>query len=797
MGAYDNICELRGIAKEGQGCSKYENLAHCAKRSKFQRHGMCTGNRFDSIVDPAVVDPAPPAPVGADVIAATIMGNTRFPDSTLSGIGNSWAMELKYTDDGVSILDPNKVVLEFPDGTSMRGRKIVRQQYPNNAAGKQDSTVGLGQQRTTYISWPRRTYVNQNPICRVEDGFYGSLRSGVVTNFVNASARAYPRGNCVWLTEQENRQTGNFDVEIAVFHRLRRIVKCEIYAKDGSGNSSPVVTINTPVGVRRPLSTFITMGGKQECYKATINTAALNDGMISVHARCTDDMGNVVIDTEVGGAVWPPAANASHSGYTALRVKLDKSGNDKGADAWVQLGASGGAVGSAATPFGTPLAARQAIQAWNLANKGRGNTGSSRMYLMDDGAGGAVTHTYASDTTGVAGDCWLEILPAPTNTGPVYLSPTANASGTPIPSKIKFWVPVVIPTGSVAIFNGANVAGGMWSFRGGITYAAGAANYPVTYKMDIVFMFNMTVSGISATAQSPFVSFANERGYTAVAAGVVCTDASVNFVVAPYNLVACTFSRAFLFENAVSSNGWGRPNAGYFIANVTMMDVRATSILASLWDNDEVSVLANLLHEGTAAGIPHMRIGGDSSAKRIGDTTLAYCNILNRFNRGYTDVDAAININKSIHHVHSIWGIGAIKSDNFVNPPNSPGRTGNWDTRYFVDSFGNVSRNLPSDSTLNANVNVVGGGSTQWLGDDFYGTYNATVTFVNDKSSTGNGADPAGAGNGDYHLVGAEGTNGAYNQVAVDRVLMDYDLDGYPRLINGKGAAGPFERRDI
>lgn len=72
MGDLDRLCELRGYALEGRGCTQVAGLRYCAKRSS-PRHGRardCTTINIETVVEP-VISGGTPAPTPTPGAAAT------------------------------------------------------------------------------------------------------------------------------------------------------------------------------------------------------------------------------------------------------------------------------------------------------------------------------------------------------------------------------------------------------------------------------------------------------------------------------------------------------------------------------------------------------------------------------------------------------------------------------------------------------------------------------------------------------------------------------------------------------
>lgn len=82
MGDLSNLCELRGRAVEGKGCTRYAgNLKYCAKQCNRGHFRMCTtATDVDALVEPFIS--------GAAVAALLIFGEaiTIFGDTLTLGV---------------------------------------------------------------------------------------------------------------------------------------------------------------------------------------------------------------------------------------------------------------------------------------------------------------------------------------------------------------------------------------------------------------------------------------------------------------------------------------------------------------------------------------------------------------------------------------------------------------------------------------------------------------------------------------------------------------------------------------
>lgn len=388
------------------------------------------------------------APLAA-ITSLEVLGPAPLPDGADAVAPNGWAVRAVLPDTG-AVFDPTRISLlvrdpgfdtsgnPVPVFRTVTGTAVIRRQWPNSTQRLNSASGGV---RTVIFALSDFLYAGSVVVGAVAaPGFHGSAAAGTVSGVTNASTRAYPKPLFAWLNLPHMRATGaTLAVEAVAYHRWARNgaqVACVKYrARDAAGNLSAEATASAPV-----LSQMQTQGPIVECWRAEVPLGALNIGELAhVNARVFPWIGDAsaVLDLlgdgeQVTGALTTPCPQ------TPLRFVCDRTGAYGGNAAWVRAGASGGAVNAAATPFPTIGAALAALATANAA-KGHADHSGSTVWLMDDGAGGAVAHAIGGNITTAAGQCFTDIRRDPAAIGAVSI--TMSASRT-VPSYLRFMVDI-------------------------------------------------------------------------------------------------------------------------------------------------------------------------------------------------------------------------------------------------------------------------------------------------------------------------------------------------------------------
>ena len=774
--------------------------------------------------------------VTGDPLSFAVTGNTILePDGNGNGAFiNGWTATIVYkglsANANVNAFDGQKVTLTvtdpgyLSDGTTttvtrtIKGSITVRRPWPNNGS-RQISAVGSDLQLIVALE---DIIYQGSTITQVvfASGSYPGANALTLTgaSVTNNSTRPYPKPFFAWLNRQFERATGSsFPVECVFYHRHgmngQMIACAEFTGKDPAGHSAAVQRCSAPT-----LSSIQTRGNIVEAWKASVPLSALDQatttaaGNCKVHVRAYPWIGDssAILDTEVDGLAWPTPLP-----LVSLQFCNDKNGTYGGAFAYVQQGASGGAVSSNAvtartTPFPTITAAYSACATWNNTNKGHNDHSGSTIRLMDDGAGGAVTHLLSANANPTAGLCWSTIEADPLATGAIrFQLSVAQAS---------FASLTAIGTGVTVYNNGSTTIGGAW--------AIGTASGNLL-SLDGCVM-DMSVAGSSTGAQnytrSGYMWFRNVDWKDPQNSTKLITTASlqqfVNLMLGntavgniSFTEEYCTIGNAVVdckLDGDIGGTSRMVPDGKIYANNSVMKLTNSTinfgnnCLAGSTYSRGQV-VVQNLVE---CLNIVQTQITFTASAESgplaIPEMLEMHNTVLgNRGNWLYDDAVSKNGKEKRGISKYSLWYSKPKKGDTFAQ---SSGATANWEWLYSVGSYG--SKFLCGGATQSGTAvqgvvdpslgpnNCISGDATwggmYWPPTCFYGNSAngdySLVHFVDDKCGMlGNGV-----GGGDYHLTGA--TNICYDVVPAGKGILKYDLGGTVRLNDGTGAAGPFER---
>jgi hypothetical protein len=453
---------------------------------------------------------------------------------------------------------------------------------------------------------------------------------------------------------------------------------------------------------------------------------------------------DLIVDGEqVDGALTTPCPQ------TPLRFVCDRTGAYGGNSAWVRAGVSGGAVGSPSTPFPTLSAAFAALVTANTA-KGHTDHSGSTIYLMDDGAGGAVAHTIAANIAAASGQCFTDIRRDPAAVGAVSIALNATRN---MPNYVRFMVDIAHSAGNG--FDGfGSPAHRAIAFEAATLNGAGAT-VPLNYRTPICFLRNLTLTGFSNNA-NPLRMFANNAlTQNVLVLGVIC-DSNADIIMTSYTVIGCTFGRVQYEEMTNDLRPSFPPQNGCIIANNLFLNIRDTGRRGICKDRlltRGFAVVQNVWESArTGTSGPVWEVSADSTRQPFDNIVFMHNSFPQtgdpgRFNNSYTDHDVTVGVLKELHFRYNLWrGAWNCKSDTFADATATlTGRTGNWSIRYGVGQEGNVI-GVSSDGATGPNQ---GGGS--WLGE-WWNPSNRigglTVTFVDDRTG-------AGGGKGNYALTGA------------------------------------------
>jgi len=774
-------------------------------------------------------------PVTGDPLSFAVSGASVIdPNGSGYGVfGNGWTATVVFKglspNANVDIFDGQKVTLSVTDpgyttsGTTttvnrtVKGSITLRKAYSNNQA-RQIATVGSDLQLIICLEDVIYQGTTINSVTFDATAYPGSnalvLTGASVTN---SSTLAYPKPYFAWLNRQfERESTSSFHVECVAYHRHGmngQMVACvEFTGKDASGNSAAVQRTSAPA-----LSTIQTRGNIVESWQASIPLTALTQTTTTrskVHAKVYPWIGDstAILDTEVSGAAVP-----SYDTWVSLEFVNDKNGTYGGAYAYVKAGASGGTVSATAAtaraaPYPDWASAYAALKVWNNANRGHNDHSGSTIRLMDDGAGGPVTHNFGAIST-TAGLCWTTTEADPLNTAAVQLQTNYTFGPSTVPDMTAIGAGITVYNTSYTLTgSGGSALGGSTTINLSIdgcvmdmsvAGSASGANY-----LRATYIWSRNVNWLSPGSHGKTVTNANSNqafvlmfGNTAVG-GILfdqqfCTIGNVvtscqlggdpgGTLTATYSADGKIYANNSIFKATTSAY-----STGFMMSTTGTNYARGMAVVQNM-----IELLSN------ASLTITFSMSSDSKINRVGDGLFAYNTVLgNRGNRLYNDVVGAAGYQKRAVSRFELLYSMPTKEDTFIQ---DSGCVGNFEWAYKVGSLGTV--NLCGAATeggtvlqsgVDPSAGTTGGvNNSKWSGmyvpTNWYvgngATGYATVTYVDDKCLMVG----TGVGGGDYHLSG--GSNGAYDRVPSGLAMLKYDLGGATRLNNGSGAAGAYER---
>ncbi|MBA2920040.1 hypothetical protein GON01_08235 [Sphingomonas sp. MAH-20] len=752
---------------------------------------------------------APAAPAAA-ITSLEVLGAAVLPDGADAAIPNGWVAKATLPDDGVSAFDPKKISLTVTDPgfdtagnatvvtRTITGTEIVRKQYPNQGQRLNSAPGGIGTPRTVYFALSEEVFAGSTiTAANAAAGYYGGAAAGSIAGIVNSSSLAYPVPLFAWLQPQHERATGaSFAVEAACYHRHamngQQVACIEFYGRDAAGgNLTAVQRASLPA-----LSAFQTAGPIVEAWKATIPLATLPQGDLCQAIAVVKPWIGPAFDLSVAGTgvygtltAGTPVDTAQPE--TPLRFLCDKTGGYGGLQAWVKAGASGGAVGSSATPFATVQAALAALATANGSGKGHADHSGSTIFLMDNG-GAAVDHAIGATSATAAGKCWTDIKVDPAATGQVRATVAGLVATADL---LRFFVPFFVnATGNNTLDGGSSANVKRIAFEGAaLSYGASLPAQGLTFRFGMGYWRNCTLTN----AFTPFGTFSGHRNAAALVLGCTGNLVSTGAGATPYAFIGNAID-GLRIDDVAAADANAFPQDGMIIANNVLTRMAGVFKIATQRSIAGAARVQNVLE--TAAGYP---AGGEAANIAAGGTA-AVSNIVSMHNTVpgvgvgssnqarqlgvYADTAGTVGVQRQMVERFELLHQRNCKVDTFTVNTTATGRTGPWRYRYGVGLLGNVVVTGDASSGL---ATVADPSGNNWSGEylepgSSWTAGEANVVFVDNKSGS------AGAGGGNYALSGA--ANAAYGRVPAGQSALRYDLAGRARLNDGTGAAGAYER---
>jgi hypothetical protein len=635
----------------------------------------------------------------------------------------------------------------------------------------------------------------------VQGGVHSRATASVAVT--NNSAWAHQMPLWGWLHPQGQLFQGStFTTELFVVHGLARFgqqVACvEFRVRDVATLTDQGISVKVSTPTRSNLLTL--SGFRPEVMAPTINQSGLTQGTeYELYAIIYPWIAAAAWDTRTSGDTPYTSAQPQTTG---LRFVCDKGSTYGNTVAYVKVGASGGAVGSSATPFPTIAAAGNALATANNAKSGgdqRNSAGGSTIYLMEASAGAGASHAGfgASMATALsaATKCYLTVTPDPAATG-----------------TIKF------------VTGGNKSIGSGWLRMKGITFehATVLGNINDYDLIDPSFSPNHLALWLDTCTYAPALADQNQANNPFKQCGLTyatnCTFTNVGTrLLAPsgnvstqYPLIGgCIIDDAYganpypqlllgnYFPNGTSTQDPPTgttnldPNDGSIMAFNYMAKVGGSITLGNVRTRTRgMACVANLVEIVTNGANAAVIWAGDSCAVDVANFIKWHNTLVgDRNNEMYTASGITPSVKKEGAGGFNIEKYRNHKSDVFrqanEGQANGNDRTKNWAWRHAVDRWPDLV--IIGDSAASTTASA-----SSWLGDvlPIGERVGVAANFVNDQS-LGNGGS---AGGGNYHLSAAANASG---MVPAGRAVFKYDPDGVLRKNDGNGAVGFYERTDI
>jgi hypothetical protein len=751
-------------------------------------------------------------PPTADLATITIMPSSTLLDktgdysdaTTRAGVdGGGWVVAATMPYLASIAFDPTKIALTVTDpgfdatGTTtvtrvITGRKVLRRQYTQNSSLQMSNSLGTN---TVYFSVSDWIYQGSTiTAVNASAGYYGSSAAGAVTTVTNSSTLAYKKPLFAWINTQHMRWTGDTLVEAVAVHRHamngRQVPRMEFIASDASAHTAATQTVSTT-----SLSTLCTQGQPPDCYPATIPTSTLTQadlGLVNVKVYPWIGDSSAVLDLIADGVSTSGAVTTARP-RTPLRFLNDKSGTYGGAIAYVRQGAGGTPQVSLtdatarANPYATIPAALAAIVTFNNANRGHNDHSGATIFLMDDGASGAVVHLIGAAITGAAGKCWTTIKPDASAVGAVSVN---IATTTRTTADLLDWQVNMTQT-SQWLDGGTSNGNIRQGFANKTLTIASGPDVPIFYRCGLIYLRNCTISGAQAGSETMMGYSSATRTQCAQALGVVSVSPIGNTGFYPYSVIGCNLPRGVMGESDIVANpNWDTNDWGVVINN-KIMTSRLSNTVFTTQACTNFGFLQNLIERAVTASNAALQISADDAIFAVDHFVDHHNTILGeRMNRCYQTKPGDIGVIKRCDSKFNIWYEYNCKTDTFDlgGTELSKGRNGNWAERHTVGHQGNVC--LVGDHNGTSPLNAGGSGDV-WIGDAWpdgnFAVGRANVTFTNDQSLPGGNA-----GLGTYTLTHG-GTDKAANRVPAGAAVLGHDLAGVARPNDGTGSAGAYQ----
>lgn len=742
------------------------------------------------------------------LLSLTVADSTAIdPISSIGPSGDGWvaSVVLKNITSLVGTVDPTKLSITVSDpgydtsgnattvSRTITGVAHVRRQYPNGAS-KMISTDGT--HLTLLISLDDWIYSGTTIVsASIASGFYtGSAASNAGTK-TNSSTLAYAKPLFGWINRQLERTTDTHAVEAVAFHRHatagQQVACIKFKATDGTHDSAVVTTASTA------LSALVTQGNIPEVWKASVDMSGIDQGLATINATVYPWLGDAPLDVAVDGVAWPTSLP-----ITPLKVYCDRTGAYGGAYAYVDgTGAGTPAVSATpatakANPYATIAAALTAVKAWNNTNKSHNDIGGAVVRLMDDGAGGAKTHTIAAASVNSPGATYCVVEKDPDTAATVTVTWSAGNQRQP---QLMLWRNLRMLLGASTYGLIGNSTAREIVALDGVTVDNTAAK---TFIADFAlkYLHNLTFSA-GTVGFSGIATFPSNIAIMAGCVGSYTAGPAASTTSLPNDgkLMIGNVIPGYYMGSTANTGGDGDHGRINYNNRCLAMACSKTTIntLNYGWAN-----IQNLCENDTTQGTGTFHQFADGDLTTITNLIdMHNTGVGERCSRMYNDVVACDVIPNGIIKAgvskYSLYDNYNIKDDRFST---GAGSVGAWAYGYGVGNVGNVSlfgavQRLATDVPHNDNADTPYLGSA-WLSSSEYNLFRTALGYTQAQIMamfTNYTVKPqAVAAVGGNYIPLSTATH-IKSRVPTGKSVLKYDIAGTLRNTDGTGAAGAYE----
>jgi len=469
--------------------------------------------------------------------------------------------------------------------------------------------------------------------------------------------------------------------------------------------------------------------------------------------------------------------------YATQTYRLDKTGawgsTVAVVDSAVADDTGGEAIDSASfNPASPPgaykniYAAVNAIAAYNNTNHSRNNAGGGVVYLKEG------THVWTGGTVSAGGQAnagtWITVTKFPGATRENVI--IGSASGTKQAGEHLKLNQIKITNSTTVGFTGMDA---VW-MDNCVLASTGAATF---YENKVHYFTASSIGNVDEYA--PYSTTNSSRGMIRGNTSFEAINRNILGYFVTGNRMSLVTNGRFLLSDVSGQTAPGHNNAIHafnFISSSGTNSLLAFDIGEDLIAKTHGTAIVQNVFERSSGTASVVQISADGSTLDNTNNVLVWHNIIagDRINVAYND----INLNEVGPLYRRSWSfIGNVYDDyNIVTDIDTHGGTAD------ADRYGNHGVIHGTGSLANVNLNRAGAAGYT---NKFYGLYSTNLDNANPYYVSDNSVEGAGGGGGDYHLSSADSP--LVPIIPTNYAVLPYDLEGYPRLNDGTGAAGAYE----